>query len=328
MNKNMKPLKDCELLVTPTSFSRYDYNLAKELENTVGSVIYNNTGKPLSERELIPLVADIDGFIAGLDDITSNVIKAAKNLRVIARYGTGVDRVDLKAAKEAGIYVTNTPGANSVSVAELAIGFAITAARNILEGNNGIKKGTWPRLSGTTLSGKTFGIIGLGSIGKEVAKRLRAFGLKLIAYDIFFDKEFLKEYRIEPVDLKSLFSKSDFISLHIPVSDDTVNIINRESLARMKKGSILINTARGELVDEDALYESLVSGHLKAAALDAFKKEPPDEDNKLLSLSQVITTPHIGAATDNASDEMTKISIDECLAVLSGKKPKYIVAEP
>ena len=328
MNKNMKPLKDCKILVTPTSFSRYDYSLAKKLENTVGSVIYNNTGKPLSERELIPLVADIDGFIAGLDDITSNVIKAAKNLKVIARYGTGVDRVDLKAAKEAGIYVTNTPGANSVSVAELAIGLAITAARNILEGNNGIKKGTWPRLSGTTLSGKTFGIIGLGSIGKEVAKRLRAFGLKLIAYDIFFDKEFLKEYRIESVDLKSLFSKSDFISLHIPVSGDTVNIINRESLARMKKGSILINTARGELVDEDALYESLVSGHLKAAALDAFKKEPPDEDNKLLSLSQIITTPHIGAATDNASDEMTKISIDECLAVLRGKKPKYIVAGP
>jgi len=324
----MKPLKDCKILVTPTSFSRYDYNLAKELENTVGSVQYNNTGKPLSEKELMPLVADIDGFIAGLDDITSNVIEATKNLRVIARYGTGVDRIDLKAATEAGIYVTNTPGANSVSVAELTIGFAITAARDILEGNNGIKKGIWTRLSGTTLSGKTFGIIGLGSIGKEVAKRLMAFNLKLIAYDIFFDKEFLKKYRIEPVDLKSLFSKSDFISLHIPVFDDTLNIINRENLARMKKGSILINTARGELIDEDALYESLLSGQLKAAALDAFKKEPPDENNRLLSLSQVITTPHMGAATDNASDEMTRISIDECLAVLRGKKPKYIVAEP
>ncbi len=312
----VKPLKDCKVLVTPTSFSKYNNNLSKELENTVGSVIYNTSGKPLSEKELIPLVFDVDGFIAGLDDITSNAIKAAKSLKVIARYGTGVDRVDLKAAKEAGVYVTNTPGANSVSVAELTIGLAITAARNILEGNNGIKKGTWPRLPGITFSGKTFGIIGLGSVGKEVAKRLRAFGLKLIAYDIFFDKEFLKEYGIEPVDLENLFSKSDFISLHIPVLDDTANIINRESLARMKKGSILINTARGELIDEDALYESLASGHLKAAALDTFKKEPPDEDNKLLSLSQVITTPHMGAATDNASDEMTRISIDECLAVL------------
>jgi D-3-phosphoglycerate dehydrogenase len=321
----IKPLKDCKVLVTPTSFSRYNNNLAKELENAVGSVIYNTSGKPLSEKELIPLIFDVDGFIAGLDDVTSNVIKAAKSLKVIARYGTGVDRVDLKAAKEAGIYVTNTPGANSASVAELAIGLAITAARNILEGNNGIKKGTWPRLSGTTLSGKTFGIMGLGSIGKEVAKRLRAFGLKLIAYDIFFDKEFLKEYRIEPVDLENLFSESNFISLHIPVLEDTINIINRESLAKMKKGAILINTARGELVDEDALYESLVSGHLKSAALDTFKKEPPDADNKLLSLSQVIVTPHMGAATDNASDEMTRISIDECLAVLRGKKPKNIV---
>jgi D-3-phosphoglycerate dehydrogenase len=324
----MKPLKDCKILVTPTSFSRYNKNLSKELENVVGSVIYNTSGKPLSEKELMPLVFDVDGFIAGLDDITLNVIKAAKSLKVIARYGTGVDGVDLKAAKEAGIYVTNTPGANSVSVAELAIGLAITAARNILEGNNSIKKGTWPRLSGTTLSGKTFGIIGLGSIGKEVAKRLRAFGLKLIAYDIFFDKEFLKEYQIEPVDLESLFSKSDFVSLHIPVFDDTVNIVNRESLARMKKGSILINTARGELVDEDALYESLVSGHLKSAALDTFKKEPPNADNKLLSLSQVIVTPHMGAATDNASDEMTKIAIEECLKVLKGERPKYFVVEP
>lgn len=325
---NLKPLKDCRILVTPTSFARYDKNLSKELENTVGSVIYNTSGKPLSEKELIPLVSDIDGYIAGLDDITEAVIKAAKNLKVIARYGTGVDRVDIKAARKAGIYVTNTPGANSVSVAELTIGLAIAAARNISEGNSGIKKGAWPRLSGTSLSGKTFGIIGLGNIGKEVARRLRNFDLKLIAYDVFPDKDFLNDYGIELVTFDRLLELSDFISLHIPVFKDTENIINRENLARMKKGAILINTARGELIDEDALYESLVSGHLKSAALDTFKKEPPDADNKLLSLNQVILTPHMGAATDDASNQMTRMAVSECLRVLRGEKPEYPVAVP
>lgn len=325
---SIKHLKECKILVTPTSFARYNRNLAKELENAVKGVVYNTSGKPLTEGELIPLIGDIDGYIAGLDEINAKVIGAAKELKVIARYGTGVDRVDLKAAKEHGIYVANTPGANSVSVAELTIGLAITAARNILEGNNSTKKGNWPRLSGITLANKTFGLIGLGSIGKEVAKRLKVFNLKIIAYDILYEEGFFKECSIESVSLDVLFSTSDFISLHIPISDDTVNIINRDSLARMKKGAILINTARGELIDEDALYESLVSNHLRAAALDTFKKEPPETDNKLLTLPQVIATPHMGAATDNASNEMTRISIDECLAALKGKKPKYTVIEP
>lgn len=328
MDKKTKPLKKCKILVTPTSFARYSPDLAKKLENTVGKVIYNTKGRPLTEAELIPLVYDIDGYIAGLDEITSNVIEASQNLKVIARYGTGVDRVDLKAAKEKSIYVTNTPGANSVSVAELTVGLAIAVARDIVEASNNTKKGSWPRLSGSTLSGKTFGIIGLGSIGKEVAKRLKPFNVRLVAYDVCFDEEFLQQYNIEKVDLRRLLEISDFVSLHIPVSKDTINIINKDTLSKMKRGSILINTARGELIDEDALYESLVNGHLKAAALDTFKKEPPDKNNKLLCLSQVIVTPHMGAATDDASNEMTRISIEECLAVLKGEKPKYAVVEP
>ncbi len=328
MKKEIKSLKKCKILVTPTSFSKYNLKYAKELEDTVGEVIYNTSGKPLLEEDLIPLVCDIDGFIAGLDDITANVIKAAKVLKVIARYGAGIDRVDLEAAKENKIYVTNTPGANSVSAAELTIGLIISVARNIINGNNSVKDGKWPRFSGVSLTGKIFGIIGLGNIGKEVAKRLKAFNVKIIAFDVHYDKDFLEEYDIEPVALDTLFSISDFILLHVPVFKDTVNIINGQNLSKMKKGSILVNTARGELVDEDALYESLLKGHLKAAALDAFKKEPPDAGNKLLTLSQVITTPHMGAATDDASNEMTRISIEECLAVLQGYKPKHVVVCP
>jgi D-3-phosphoglycerate dehydrogenase len=324
----IKPLNQCNILVTPTSFAKYNKDYTFILESAVKKVTYNTTGRPLSEKDLIALVAGIDGFIAGLDDITSNVINAAGNLKVISRYGTGVDRVDLKAANKAGIFVTNTPGANSVSVAELTIGLAISAARNIPEGNARTKNGSWPRFSGTSLSGKTFGIIGLGSIGKEVAKRLSCFNVKILAYDINFDGGFASQYGIVYADTDRIFTSSDFISLHIPVFKDTVNIINKNSLSKMKQGAILINTARGELVDEDALYESLKAGHIRAAALDAFKEEPPNPQNKLLTLPQVIVAPHMGAATDDASNEMTRISIEECFAVLRGEMPKHAVAGP
>lgn len=321
-----KELKECSVLVTPTSFAKYDKSFAKLLESTVGKVEYNTTGKPLKEDELIPIIDKFDGMIAGLDEITEKVIKKAKNLKVIARYGTGVDRVDLEAAKKAGIIVTNTPGANSVSVAELAIALTLAALRNLIVGNNQTKMGNWPRLSGASLSGKTFGIIGLGSIGKEVATRIFSFNAKILAYDINQDKDFASKYNINYVDFDTLLSNSDIVSLHIPVFPETKSIINRKTLLKMKKDAILINTSRGELVDEDALYESLVSGHLKAAALDTFIHEPP-AGSKLLTLEQVIVTPHMGAATDDASNEMTRITVMDCIAVLKGEKPKYPVFE-
>jgi len=324
----VKKLSECIVLVTPTSFAKYDKTYRGFLESKVKEVAYNTSGKPLTEHELVPLVANADGFIAGLDEITANVINAAKNLKVISRYGTGVDNVDLAAARKAHIFVTNTPGANSVSVAELAIGLTISAARNITEANYMTKEGGWPRISGSALSGKTFGLIGLGSVGKEVAKRLSSFNVRIIAYDISFDKSFTEKYGVTYTELDTIFKSSDFISLHVPVLKETINIIDKVSLAKMKQGAILINTSRGELIDEQALYEDLKSGHLKAAALDTFKKEPPGKDNNLLSLSQVISVPHIGAATDDASNEMTEISIRECLSVLNGQRPEYAVVSP
>lgn len=319
-----KKINECNVLVTPTSFARYDKNFAKKLESTVGNVEYNITGKPLKEDDLIPIIGRFDGMIAGLDEITEKVIDNAKNLKVIARYGAGVDRVDLNAAKRAGIIVTNTPGVNSVSVAELAITLSLAASRNIIVGNNKTKEGNWPRLSGASLYGKTFGIIGLGRIGKEVALRIYSFNVKILAYDICQNKDFAFKYHINYVDLDTLLSNSDIVSLHIPVLSETKSLINKDTLLKMKKGSILINTSRGELVDEDALYESLVCGHLRAAALDAFMHEPP-VGSKLLNLDQVITTPHMGAATDNASNEMTRVALKDCIAVLKGEKPRYPV---
>lgn len=327
-NLKKKNLKKCDVLVTPTSFARYDKSLALYLENLVGSVTYNMKGKPLKENELAVMIENFDGLIAGLDEITEKVIMRAKKLKVISRYGTGVDNVDLAAAERAGIFVTNTPGANSVSVAELAIGLAIAALRSVVTASNKTKNGMWPRISGSALYGKCFGIIGLGNIGKEVALRLKPFNVKILAYDINKDPDFAEKNNIEYVSLKKLLGHSDIVSLHIPVFEETRNLINTDTLKRIKRGAVLINTSRGELVDEDALYESLVAGHLKAAALDAFKSEPPEEGNKLMELDNVILTPHMGAATDNASDEMTRISIEECISVLKGEKPRYPVVEP
>lgn len=324
----IKELKDCNVLITPTSFAKYNRNLAADFENIMGNVQYNKTGKPLKEDDLIPIIGNYDAIIAGLDEINAKVIKNAKKLKIIARYGTGVDRVDLASARKSGIYVTNTPGANSVSVAELTIGLTFAVMRNIITGSNKIKLGGWPRLSGMSLYNKILGIIGLGSIGKEVAIRLSSFKVKILAFDLYFDKDFAAKYGIEYADLDTLLKLSDIVSLHIPVFPDTRLMINSVNLQKMKKGAILINTSRGELIDEEALYNSLVSGHLKAAALDAFIQEPPQLGNKLLKLEQVIATPHIGAATDNASDEMTRISIMDCIAVLKGEKPKYPVIIP
>jgi D-3-phosphoglycerate dehydrogenase len=324
----IKPLKECRILVTPTSYGKYNKNLKTELEKMVKEVIYNTKGKPLGSDELISIIEPFDGMIAGLDDINKEVISHAKNLKVISRYGSGYDRVDTEAAKKAGIYVTNTPGANSSSVAELTIGLAIAAARSILHANNETKKGGWPRLKGISLEGKVFGLIGLGNIGKEVAYRLKRFDCKLVTHHPHRDVEFENAHDIEYCSLDNLLARSDFVSLHLPVTPETSGMVNKEFLGKMKKGSILINTSRGELIDEDALYESLKKGHLRAAALDAFSKEPPDRDNPLLSLPQVVVTPHMGAATDMAANEMGRMTMEDCIAVLKGEKPEHAVVEP
>ncbi len=323
-----KMLKECRILITPTSYGKYDKNLKLKLEEMVKEVVYNTKGKPLSAEELAPTIENFDGMIAGLDEINKTVISRAKNLKVISRYGSGYDRVDIEAAKEAGIYVTNTPGANSVSVAELTIGLALAAARSIPYANVETKKGQWPRLKGITLQGKVFGLIGLGSIAKEIVFRLKGFDCKLVTYHPHRNSEFEEKHNIEYCSLDHLLGKSDFISLHLPVTPATSGMVNKEFLDKMKEGSILINTSRGELIDEDALYQSLKSGHIRAAALDAFYKEPPEPNNPLLSLPQVVVTPHMGAATDMAANEMGRMAMEDCIAVLKGEKPKFIVVEP
>jgi D-3-phosphoglycerate dehydrogenase / 2-oxoglutarate reductase len=320
-----KPISKCKVLVTPTSFGKNDPGLKQLLEQTVGEVVYNPVGRPLKSGELQLLVRGCDGFIAGLDEIDASVLEAGKQLRVVARYGVGVDQVDLQAATRLGIVVTNTPGANSVAVAELTITLILALARQLCQADRATHLGEWPRFSGIGLRGKTIGLVGFGQIGREVAARLKAFGCNLIAYDPNLAPEKMVRYGVEAVTLEALLPLADFVSLHAPSLPATQQMVNAQFLSSMKPGSFLVNTARGELVDENALFDALQSGRLRGAALDCFRKEPPEPDHPLLQLSQVILTPHSGSHTDEAVFQMGQMALKDCLAVLSGGHPEHVV---
>jgi D-3-phosphoglycerate dehydrogenase len=314
------------LLVTPTSWAKNDPRLKSELERLVGEVVYNPTGKPLRSEEVARLLPGVDGYIAGVDKVDRFALAGADRLKIIARYGVGIDSVDLEAAREKGVVVTNTPGANSVSVAELTVGLMLALARQIPEGAAALRLGGFPRLSGVSLEGKTVGLVGFGAIGKQVARRLAGFDCRLLAFDPYPDTAFADAHGVEIHALDDLLAQSDFVSLHLPLLPATQGLVNRDFLARMRRGAFLINTARGEIVDEPALLEALQSGCLRGAALDVFAVEPPDAANPLLALKSVIPTPHLGSQTDGATNRMGWMALEECLAVLRGEEPHYRVA--
>lgn len=320
-----KPLNACRVLCTPTTFGKKDPVLRSTLETLVGEVVYNPFKRPLKAAELYPLVRDVDGYIAGLDEVDASVIQAANRLRVVSRYGVGIDRVDIVEATRRGIVVTNTPGSNSVAVAELTIAFMLALARHLLRADEGIRRGEWPVLDGIGIRGKTMGLIGLGSVGRAVALLLRGFGCRILASDPFVRPEIAEQHHVRLAPMEELLPQADFVSLHAPVTPSTTGMVSREFLERMNPGAFLINTARGELIDEPALIAALKSGHLGGAALDCFSKEPPDKDNPLLLLPQVIVTPHTGSHTDEAVNQMGRMSLENCLAVLREERPLHIV---
>lgn len=320
-----KKLSDCRVLVTATSFGKQDPGLKETLQAAVGQVVYNPQTRPLKASELIEMVAEFDGIIAGLDEFNADVLRAAQKLRILARYGVGVDRVDLTEAQLRGIVVTNTPGANSTAVAELTIAFILALARNLTYSDAATHRGEWPRLNGLGLRGKVVGLIGLGGIGREVSLRLQAFGCRILAADPFITSETAAQVGAELTPLENLLPQSDFVSLHAQVTPTTRGMVDDAFLSKMKSSAFLINTARGELIEENALRIALEKKILQGAALDCFSQEPPDAGNPLLKLSQVIATPHMGAHTDEAVNQMGWMALNDCLAVLRGGTPLYKV---
>src|SRR5215212_4027264 len=274
------------------------------LRSVSGWTIDARSGRPVDE--LLRDLAQADALVVrSATKVTACVMAAAPQLKVVAQAGTGVDNVDVPAATERGIVVMNAPGANSISVAELALALMLSLARAIPLADASMKRGVWEKkkLSGAELRGKTLGIVGLGRIGQEVGARARSFGMNLVAHDPFISEQVAGTLGIQLLSLDDLCATSDYITLHLPATPETRHLFNSERLARCKPGVRIVNTARGELIDETALADAIEARQVAGAGLDVFESEPPSEW-RLAKLPQVIATPHIAASTAEAQEQV------------------------
>ena len=264
-----------------------------EILKKAGIEVVEKSG--LSPEEISKIIPEFDGIIVrSATKVTKQVIESGKNLKVIGRAGIGLDNVDRETAKAKGIKVVNTPTATSISVAELALGMMLGAARRIPQATHSTRAGKWEKkkFKGSEVFGKRLGIIGIGRIGTELAKRAKALGMEVVAYD-----PYVKTHEhAKIVDLDTLLKESDYITLHIPKTNETTHILNKAAFEKMKDGVVIVNCARGGVVDEDALYEAITKGKVSIACMDVYEVEPAKE-HKLFGLDQVIVTPHIGAQT-------------------------------
>ena len=287
--------------------------LEKVLENKNFAIEIHAKPTPEQFKELI---ADYDGLLIRSEvKVTAEIIESAKKLKFIGRAGTGVDNEDIMAATQKGIVVANVPGGNTISAAEHTIGLIMAMARNIPQAHALLKNKEWKRekFMGTELYGKTLGLIGLGRIGREVSHRMRSFGMRIVAYDPFVTEEFGKSLGIEIKTPEEIYAESDYISIHSPLNDSTKNMINAEALKKMKKGVRIVNCARGGIIDEKALAQSIKDGHVRGAAIDVFAKEPP-VDWTIIECENTVVTPHLAASTEEAqvkiAQELGEVLVD------------------
>ena len=307
------------VLITPKSFKNYKDKTYPELISRGYEIIENNTGRTLSEDEIIQLAGkDVQGIIVGVDTLSERVLANCLDLRAISKYGVGLDNIDLEAAAQRNIKVMNAVGSNNVSVAELTIALMFEAARKVAAMSSCVKAGRWERVLGVELAGKTFGLIGGGQIGKEVAKRAKGLQMRVLLYDPYFkDTAFLREYDIALcASCTEVLRQSDVLSLHLPLTTETKHLINVETLQMMKPTAVLLNTSRGELVDEAALYFALKEKVISFAAQDVFSLEPPAPTERLLTLDNFLLTPHAGAYTSEAIEKMALYSTHNLIAML------------
>lgn len=282
-------------------------------------VRYPAVDRPLRSGELAELISGCSSAILGLDEVDATVL-ATDGLRVIVRYGTGMDNVDMAAARRYGVLVANTPGANSVSVAELAIALMFAVARRIPVLDRSARDGSWRRMAGIELAGGRLGLVGIGAVGREVAMRAQALGMDVVAFD-----PMAASAPVPLVAFDDLLATSDVVSLHCPLTEDTAGLFDAEALGAMKPGSILVNTSRGGLVDEVALAAAVSAGHLAGAGIDCFAVEPL-VDSPLTVLDNVVLTPHCGATTRQAVERAGVIAVEEVLRALAGEPMRHRVA--
>ena len=317
-----------KVLIVPAPLFQWPGRHVELLRSAGFEIAYPPQKKALlSEAEIIATLEGVSGVIAGSEPYNDRVLSAAKLLRVISRAGVGSDAIVLDATVRHKVVATITPGTNHDAVAETTLALLIALARSVVYLDREVRAGRWPREPLQPIRGKTLGIVGLGRIGQSVAIRAAGFGVRTIAYEKVPDINFLREHAIELVDLNSLLAQSDFVTLHVPLSAETSGLINRDTLAQMKRGSILINTARGGLVVESDLLKALKSGHLAGAGLDVFEKEPAI-GNPLFELPNVIASPHVAGVDTQSLAEMADLAAQNIIDLSRGLWPDRCVINP
>ncbi len=312
-----------KVLIGSRSFGKFTDKGLKLLTDNDFQIINNPFGRAILEDELCEILKEVHGIITGMDQLTEKVITNSRDLKVISKHGVGVDNINVASATLQKIFVTNVPTVpeEANAVADFTFALMMSIARNICNLNESTKKGEWVKFIGAEVYGKTLGIIGGGIIGKALIKRAKCFDMKILVHDIRVDKEIEEKYLGRYVDLEYLLRNSDFISIHLPLNDSTKNLIDKKELAIIKTGSFLINAARGGIVNEDALYNTLKDKKIRGAALDVFEDEPC-RFKELLSLDNLIVTPHCAAYTQSCMEALDLISAQNVLDVLKGSKPK------
>jgi D-3-phosphoglycerate dehydrogenase len=314
-------MNNFRVLLTTTSFQDTPGEHHTMLEKSGNEIVFERG--PLSEKRMLELAGNFDAFLCGDDEITKDVIeKSLPRLRVISKYGIGIDKIDVKTATKVGIPVLFTPGVNHQTVAEHTFSLLLGIEKNLINAVNTTRSGNWNREIGHEVFGKTLGIIGLGRIGKELAKRANAFGMQVVAFDKYWDGVFAEEHKIKRAEtLDELSATSDYVTLHAPATEENFHMINKGAIAKMKDGVIILNTARGDLIDEDAMIAALKTRKVRYYGADVLQKEPPEQDHPLLHAPNVLITPHIGSRTYESVVRQAIASLQNLHLALNGEEP-------
>lgn len=306
------------VLVTPRSLSAEGHPALQKLRDAGFTVLAPWPGRQPGEEELLRVLPECVAYLAGVERITAQVLKAATKLKIISRNGVGMDNIDLHVAEQLGIVVKGTPGANSQGVAELALALVLAGMRSIIPSAIALKNGAWWRSMGTEIEGKTLGIVGCGNIGKRLAHMAIGIGMDVVGYDLYPQNELAHLKGFSYVDMPTLLSRSDAISLHCPPMESP--LLERQSLSLVRKGVVIVNTARDALVDHEAMLEGIENGTVAAYMTDVFAKEPPEQD-ALLAHERVWATCHIGGYTKESVERATVGAVENILTYFNYKEP-------
>jgi D-3-phosphoglycerate dehydrogenase len=304
-----------KILITPRSFGKSSSKPLDLLKEKGYEVVQNPYGRIMTRQEMMKHIVDVDGIIVGVDPLDREVLACGKRLKAISKYGVGTDNIDVEYAKEKNIPVMRTVGANAEAVADFTFALMLAVARRIVEIDAGCRKLNWNKITSIEVHGKTLGLIGLGAIGKKVARRAAGFDMKVLAFDTFKDEVYAKENGITYVTLEELLKESDFISLHLPLTDETRNLISYEQFKMMKPMAVIVNTARGGIIDENALLWALKEKRIWGAGIDVFEEEPP-KNSELLKMDNIVIGSHCAASTYEAIEKMGMMAAENLIQCL------------